>query len=138
MGSFDSFVCLTDARAGDYSECLYSLIDDSGYRFSVYVYTEGATPNVTQTSIITSVNEADLRTLSSESHGTYTKNGLRYSYIAGELLSITWTVDDVTIVISGNSALYDYPYVSSTLVGKLLNTQTAESAVASIFENLVK
>ena len=106
--------------------------------FNVYVYTEGANPNLTQTSIITSVNEADLRTLSSESHGTYTKNGLRYSYIAGELLSITWTVDDVTIVISGNSALYDYPYVSSTLVGKLLNTQTAESAVASISENLVK
>lgn len=128
FGEFKSFVCLSDARNNDFSSCMYSLVDDSQSEFVMYIDIGDTNKDKVQLSTITSVNNANMRVLTNKTDaGTYVVAGLKYKYVAGKLLSISWTRGAVSYTLSGNSMLGDYPEsATTTAVGKMLNTHTAK------------
>lgn len=123
FGEFESFVCLSDAREGDYSQSFYNLKDDSGQSLGLYVYTK---PRETENAdIIDNVDSDDLRHISGGASGVYTLFDVDYRYVSGELLSMTWVKNGVEYVLIGDSMLSDYPQNANTVVSKMLDRRLA-------------
>jgi hypothetical protein len=132
FGAFKDFVCLSDARYGDYSHYMYTLIDDNDFEFSLYVASGRESP--WQPNIITYANENNMRVLSSKESGIYERDGLCYSYVDGALLSISWQSNELTYTLVGYSMLNNYPVKSTSLVGKMMNVQDAIEVLGSKFD----
>ncbi len=138
LGKFDDMVFLSDAYNGDYSSSLYTLIDDVA-EVALYVDMVPRTDvEMSQDYILNTAFDDDMRHLSADISGCYVHEGLTYRYISGELLSITWQSEGVTYTLCGNSMLGKYPQNSTTVVGKLLNTNTASATINSVFDSVTK
>lgn len=137
IGEFYSVVFLSPTYSGDYSSCLYTLIDKSGYELGLYVEIDAEDKNTTANSV-TNINSADMRLLSDESKGIYEKSGITYTYVTGKLLSVSWVIDGVTYILCGNSMLFDYPSTNATFTGKLLNLESASATINSAFDVEIK
>lgn len=133
FGSFVRFVCMSDSRYGDYSHYLYTLNDKTGSEILLYVeQNRQISTKLPQPSRVYDVNTANMRLLSTNQSGYYLHNNLTYTYISGQLLSISWENNGTIFTIAGDS-VSSYPEdESSTMLGKLLNLQSAEYVVNSI------
>ena len=131
LGEFKSFVCLSEARLNDFSSCMYSLIDESQSEFVLYVDIDSQ-ETVPLESTVTAVNNSNMRFLvDSTDTGYYIVSEMKYQYVRGRLLSISWFKGNVRYTLSGD--LHTYPEnVTATAVAKLLDLQTAESCLDAL------
>lgn len=125
-GSFCLFV--NSGRSDTCTEYSYDLIDSMGIETTIFIIP--ASRQLEEYSVITSMeNPKDLRSCSSKK-GVYTANGISYYYSRGKLRRIAWQFDKQWILVdSTNNRYAEYPITDETLVGRLLNTETAEAAV---------
>ena len=138
FGTFNGFVCLSDATAQDYSSLIYAFVDESGEEFSMYVnYTPKcsfAESKKTKAAIDSkNINTSDMRTVKvTESQSCkYSYQGIEYVYsMHGEIMSITWYCGDIEFVLSG---IGGYPKTDkTTMVNSLFNLDTALQVVNNI------
>jgi hypothetical protein len=135
FGAFDSFVCLTDARYGDYSSYMYNLVDVAADDADIVLYVDqdGSTIDTSQQTALKGVNTENMRCLSTEESGAFISNGIEYYYVNGLLLSIKWQVEDTLFTLSGRGLLDGYPQEAvSTPIGNMMNIQSAESVIEAI------
>ena len=135
IGTFECLVFLSDAYAEDYSSYMYSLVDSEGFGITLYVdHSEGVLSNLDS---VLNLHGTDMRMLSDTRSGVFTYDGLKYKYVLGELLSISWETLNVnyTLCASGTPMLSTYPLTKSTFVGKMLNTDTAQQALNTVLRD---
>lgn len=133
LGEFVNLVFLSDAYLNDFSSYMYSLVDSSGSELTLYVETKAPTESV-DLNIVTDVNITNMRSLSSKSTGIFTTNGLDYTYVSGELLSITWVEKGIYFTFCGNMFLSNYPLTDATFAGKMLNANNAVNTLNKVFK----
>ena len=131
LGEFHHFVCLSDDRYGDYSHYMYTLVDETGTEFVLYVEFNRNGPVLTPLPIIDDINPQDMRQTLFSNKGRYIHRGIEYKYIRTGLLSITWENQGHIFVLSGDN-LGGYPQGADTFVAKLMNLSLAGQALASI------
>lgn len=136
LGEFDRL--LVDISSGDdsnYSYYLYSILHPSGVDFSVTVYPEWLPQKRGHwdiASVKRTMSGSDLRTNgTSEMRGTVLIEDVLYTYLLGKLHSVQWIFGSQEISISG-----DFDQISEvsedTLIGRLLNYNTAKGAIAEL------
>lgn len=138
IGAFKGVVFLSDAYANDYSSYMYSLVDFEGFEITLYVdHSEEA---LSTANSVSKVNKANMRLLSDTSSGVYVSGNIKYQYVSGELLSISWENQNInyTLCASGAPMLSDYPPAESTFVGKLFDTDTALKTLNTVFDEVLK
>ena len=133
FGSFCQFICLSNAKIGDYSHYMYVLKDDSGSEFSLYIERDRAfSADLPQLKILSTANTTNMRDLTTSESGIYICNGINYTYLSGKLHTISWEKNGTKFKIAGD-VLKSYPEIaSSTAVGQLMNAQDAENVISSI------
>lgn len=136
-GAFVSFV-----NYGMVQPCtnyVYYLKDAEGYEFGLHVNSIAELEKEDAEALQQVENKKDMRTNSTET-GNYSANDIGYGYYEGKLKSIYWEHDGKRILLcSGRGAsLADYPAGSDTLVGQLLNVETAKEAVLQVNRNVIE
>ena len=143
FGEFKSIVFLSEARYGNYSSYMYNITDSIGENFVIYINHKTDELSTEDTSsIITNINTNDMRTTVDSKSGTFAQSDLRYNYVQGKLLTVSWRVNDVNYTIMGNTnnnslSLSEYPANSNTMVGKLLSVKSAADVLAYVAQNNV-
>ncbi len=133
FGTFQSLVFLSDTLSGDYSAYMYNLTDATEYDISVSIDHNNKEKSDLLPDQITNVNLSDMRQLFSTANGSYICEGMTYKYVSGKLLSVSWQSNGVIYTLSGTSMLYDYSITDTTVVGKLLNFNTAVDTLNTTF-----
>lgn len=131
LGVFKYFVFISDAFIGNYSNYMYTLIDENNFRFSVYVEPVEDNQDTSPLPLIYDVNTMDMRKLSTNIKGRYILNGIEYTYLDGNLYYISWENNGRIFTLGGDS-FGDYPVGTNTFAEKLLNANNAEAVIASI------
>ena len=136
IGDFESLVFLCHAYSIDYKSYLYGFVDSEGFQISLYVYHDTDKFSLKNDSIV-QVNKTNMSLLTDTSDGDYIHDNIKYTYISGELISISWKTQNITYIlcISGSPMFSDYPPTTSTFVGKMLNLDTATQALNDIFKD---
>lgn len=135
FGDFSSLVILSDFRNDEYSTYMYSLIDQTDTMLNIYI--EHEKEKATSSKIIseTVVNKKDLRVISSNDTGKFETEGITYTYVSGELLTVSWKDGNITYTISydtKNDDITQKPINDTTMFGKLLNIETATAVISKI------
>ena len=131
FGEFKALVFLSDAtHLSDYSYYMYILLSD-GVVVPLYIapYKEKA---VSTQGMLSSSNSTDFRKINTAESGDVFYNNMRYTYVKGKLLCISWVSNRLEYTLGGDSSLMNYPIEGTTVVSKLLDSRTAENALASI------
>ncbi|MGM9636417.1 MAG: hypothetical protein ACI3YK_00360 [Eubacteriales bacterium] len=136
IGRFEGLVFLSDVREDDYSQYMYSFVDDTNYIIYLYVYHTERASAITNEISSSFIDGSDMRTLSSADTGIYRYNNLVYYYLSGELLSVHWESDGITYIFSGSSLLSDYPFSDSTFTADILNLDRVQTAIATIGDSM--
>lgn len=130
VGEFVSFVCLTDARQNDYGQYMYTLTDQNNYSLTLYIdhrtsNTGEVGPNGIAQKELSIGKTSDFRYYPNNETGTATKDGLKYTYLNGKLLSVTWQNNNATFTLCSDTVLSDYPsnppndtFTNQILIGK--------------------
>ena len=66
------------------------------------------------------INPQDMRTLTTNSKGVFYRNGMKFTYVAGRLLSISWEAEDLKFTITMSNMMDFYPKTTNTIVGKII------------------
>ena len=136
VGDFEILIFLCNAYSHDYSSYLYGLVDSEGFEISLYV--EHNTDEFSlETDSIIQVNKTNMSLLTDTSDGDYIHDNIKYTYVSGELFSISWKTQNITYILckGGYPMFSDYPPTTSTFVGKMLNLDTATQALNDIFKD---
>jgi len=126
------FATLKNPFAEGYS---YSLIDASGYRLRIQVFhTVKPDLDAREAKYIKGklTTENDLRKCLDTRNSDLELDGFHYCYAGGRLHYVYWFENGHRIEIGGTAFLDDYPNTTDTLVGKLLNSETAPEAIQTI------
>lgn len=134
LGEFVHLVFLSDTQMNDYSKYMYSLVDASGYEFVLYVDENAIEISHNSTGSNISITSTDMRNLDKKASGTVVNNDLVYTYVSGELLSVSWVDNGISYKLCGMPTFSDYPATTSTFVGKLMNSDKAMKSFNSVFE----
>lgn len=132
IGEFEYFVVLSQQIAGDYSRCLYSLIDDAGNKINVYVNRMSEGDYIPEITVSKVADPTDLRRIDSDKVEHYKANGMIYRYIEGELSAIIWYAGEYEFILNSEPWFSEFPVGEDTFVSKLLSQETAVAAVESI------
>ncbi len=132
FGDFRSVWFQTKNSQVDYKICAYRLTDETGFEYSLSVYLQNNLEGIVASNptCVVNINENDMRRLNTEESGHYDYNNLVYVYHLGLLKSINWEIDGVTYRLTGS--LSDYPNVTSTPLGKLIDLKNASTVIDSI------
>lgn len=125
-GSFRSFVFLSwyDWEGlYPYSTYVYNIIDCNGVNLMIRICHNSDNDSLSAENIITTVNPADMRRLSTDDTGVYDISGIKYRYFYGDLTVIKWNENGVTYSVGITSALCDHPDDFSSRLGQLLNIE---------------
>jgi len=134
LGEFVDFICMSDIKNGDFSHYLYSVKDKSGVEITLYIKDADSYEEI-EIEQISSVDPHNLRTVEATSPVMYECEGIKYTYVEGKLNSVKWQSDKwVYTVYINDPCLGEYPDDSSTIIGKLMNQQTALAAIETINE----
>ena len=130
MGEFESFIYLSNVISGDNSTYMYSLMDENGYNVNIRFKLNEEGFSEAENILITE-NIDDFRMVTSEIACCTFVDNVKYTYASGKLLSIKMVYENVTITITGNSVLSDYPVDGTdTFISRLLSPNTASEALA--------
>lgn len=130
LGEFKEFVCLSEARKNDFSECMYTLYDEDAGEFVLYIDREPFYESEHTKNVITNVNAKNMRSLNSSEHGTYKNGDINYVYLNGKLSSIEWKSGEWYYTISSIDDLKED--ISGTNISKLFNLDTSTAFISSI------
>ena len=132
FGDFGGVVFLSDTYEGQYNFYAYILMDESGFEYTLHIYLDNSLEGTVEDNPthVVNINENDMRRLNNEESGHYDYNNLIYEYRSGLLESINWEIDGVTYILTGS--LSDYPNVTSTPLGKLIDLKNASTVIDSI------
>ena len=115
----------------------YNLKDAAGYEVAFHVNSIAELEKEDAESLQQVENSKDMRTNGTKT-GIYCANGIGYGYFEGKLKSIYWEHDGKRILLrSRRGHLEAYPAGSDTLIGQLLNVETAKEAVLQVNRNVV-
>lgn len=125
-GNFKSFTCNLIRETGVYSNNnhYYSVIDHTGLLFTIGILPGKDEPLVH--SVSATPNLSDMRRLNSNETGLYRYGDVYYHYINGEIYCIKWEIDGVQFYVRPHYFWMEieyYPYVETTVFGKLMNIQ---------------
>ena len=135
FGEFSSLVILSDFRNGKYSTYMYSLVDQTDTMLHIYIEHEKEKVNSSKIISETVVNKKDLRVISSNDTGKFEIEGITYTYVSGELLTVSWKDGNITYTISydtKNEDITQKPINDTTMFEKLLNIETATAVISKI------
>lgn len=130
FGEFKSIVFLTDIYSGDFSQYLYSFVDETGYRVSLYIRSNPEDyhfhSDKDKYTCIDSVGSTDMRYIKEYTKGTYLYyyEDLKYTYVSGQLISIEWIYEEIEYTL----LLHGFPEESSMFISMLLNYDEAIKA----------
>ena len=130
FGEFKSIVFLTDIYSGDFSQYLYSFVDETGYRVSLYIRSNPEDyhfhSDKDKYTCIDSVGSTDMRYIKEYTKGTYLYyyEDLKYTYVSGQLISIEWIYEEIEYTL----LFHGFPKESSTFISMLLNYDEALKA----------
>ena len=134
-GTFDSFV-----NFGMVQPCTkyaYNLKDAAGFEFTFIVNNSAERKEENAEALQRVENKKDMRTNSTET-GIYCANNIGYGYYEGKLKSIYWEHEGRKISVRSKQGYLDaYPAGSDTLIGQLLNVETAKEAVLQVNRNVM-
>lgn len=140
LQSFGQFEELLFPAKGYYDYYLYTLKDSTGYMVSVSVKHNPSESAVEAVSF--SSETSDFRKLENPNDHSrdYRLGEMTYHYSQGKLRTISWTQNQIRYSISGGAyeiELSEYPYnESSTMLGKLLQANTAQATQNEIIESM--
>lgn len=135
IGDFRSFVVLSDAQRGDYSDFLYCFRDRTNSAVILELYVTDLnvrTPPNYHEEISFDGSYDDMRKLSTDQSGYVIVDGVEYHYILGELQSIEWEKDHWRFALTGNSMLGDYPAEGNEFIKDLLSCKNVLEHINSI------
>jgi len=140
ISQFGEFERYMEDWAGRGKHYEYTMIDSSGYEFILEIeHVEGAQSNEADATFEKGKLETkgDLRKWSGSQRAILELDGFQYKYlINGILQTISWYENGIEFTIRPSdpysSLLYWYPDTTDTLVGKLLNAETARDAIKTI------
>jgi hypothetical protein len=146
IGEFDQFMCLTNAAKGDYGQCMYTLIDASGWKLTLYVEnrTERWTINESKLALIPSMpeNTQDYRSQPIDKEKYLYNQGILYTYVNGKLMSSVWYSEtaEFTLCNTNGEQLGNYPTESahSTFVSKILTKSELQNALNTLPNSIFK
>lgn len=125
-GSFNFFVFLSwyDWEGlYPYSTYVYNIIDCNGVTLCVEISHNTDNDSQNPENIITTVNPADMRRLSTDDTGIYEISGIKYDYFLGDLFAILWRENGVNYSVGLATLLRDHPDDFSSRLGQLLNIE---------------
>ena len=136
-GAFVSFI--NYGRVQPCTNYVYYLKDAEGYEFGFHVNSIAELEKEDAEALQQVENERDMRTNGTKT-GIYCVNNINYKYFEGKLGTIYWEHEGRRIFLdSGRGySLADYPTGSDTLVGQLLNVETAKEAVLQVNRNVLE
>lgn len=130
LGEFKGFVCSSESRVDDYSECMYTLYDEDAGEFVLYIDREPPQESEHTKNVITNVNAKNMRSLDSSEHGTYKNGDINYVYLNGKLFSIRWKSGEWYCSISSIDDLKED--TSGSNISKLFDLDTSTAFISSI------
>lgn len=131
IGEFDGFIYLSNVISGDNSTYMYTLIDENGYNVNITFKLNDDT-SATE-NILSAENIDDFRHVSSDVTSSVFVDGVKYTYVKGNLLYIENVYRDMTIIIWGDSVLSDYPINGEeTFISRLLDPSKASAAISEL------
>ncbi len=135
LGSFFSLVILSDGRYGDFSEYVYTFIDENNFKTVLYVehinQLSAQDQLTAKTYLLADETTSNLRNHSSLESGYVLLDSGEYKYINGNLLSIEVPIGNIVFTVYGEN-LYQYPTGDKqTFVSQLLDPNTAAAALKS-------
>ena len=139
LGEFDAVVFLTYP---EFSQTFYTFIDELGCELNLYVETrvERQTFDTDKENytLVDNIESIDMRYIENLPEGTslYYYGDLRYTYISGKLISIMWIYDGIEYTLCGTSGLFNYPNIQTTISGKLMNQEQANSALEDFLNSM--
>ena len=132
LGEFRSLVIMNPNKE-DCSQYMYSILDESGTEFVLYVYDSdiGKYESFSDRKRIREkkINPSDMRRLKDDSNGTYKIDGILYNYVVGNMYSIIWEADGLTYCLS---SLNGYPDNTSTFVSRMFNLDTVQESIEDL------
>lgn len=132
MGEFENLIFLSDAyNMSDYSSYMYHIVDGNGFCISLYI-DPWEEDQVNTKKMLSMPDGTDFRKRNTSESGSITYGNMQYTYIKGELLSISWVQDGQEYTLTADSMLDEYPLDGGTLLNKLLSSKTAETALMSV------
>lgn len=140
IGEFSWFICLTDATEGDYSQCMYTLIDANGWKLTLYVDSRADRWFIHDTPLnsISSIpeNNKDLRFQSDNKERRQREGDIICSFVNGKLSSIMWYSDanEFTLCNTNGNQLGNYPTAPEhdTFVSKMLVKSEVQNALNAL------
>ena len=135
-GAFVSFVNF--GRVQPCTKYAYTLKDAAGFEFTFIVNSSGE-PTEENAEVLQQVeNEKDMRTNGTKT-GVYCVNNINYVFYKGNLGRIDWEHKGTRIFVYPKRGYLDeYPAGSDTLIGQLLNVETAKEAVLQVNRNVLE
>lgn len=135
LGSFFSLVILSDGRYGDFSEYVYTFIDENNFKTVLYVehinQLSAQDHLIAKTYLLADKTTSNLRNHPSLESGYVLLDSGEYKYINGNLLSIEVPIGNIVFTVYGEK-LYQYPTGDKqTFVSQLLDPSTAPAALKS-------
>ena len=132
MGEFENLIFLSDAyNMSDYSSYMYHIVDGNGFCISLYI-DPWEEDQVNTKKMLSMPDGTDFRKRNTSESGSITYGNMQYTYIKGELLSISWVQDGQEYTLTADNMLDEYPLDGGTLLNKLLSSKTAETALMSV------
>jgi len=119
FGTFKAFY--TGIPFGTYGY-RYDFVDENGIELILFITYEPLITNIESLSD-EDVKFSDMRTLTSKKSGRYTVNGFAYTYLKGNLSSISWSKDGLYYSLSPNEYIKYCPLNYATAFAKLLSIQ---------------
>ena len=135
FGEFVGYVDVFGYFAPSCKEYLYTLCDSRGYTLHLRVeHIENATLDAQNAKFEKGKIETsgDLRKLSDGRSAILELDGFQYRYLKWGLYEVSWYENGIRFSLTGGGLLCNYPTESDTLVGKLLDSETARDAIKTI------
>ncbi len=139
VAAFGEFQKLTFSVLGNYGYYLYTLEDSAGFSMQITV---NHTPkqNSDQQILTFETSASDLRVCGSDSESLeiYQKGELRYYYVSGKLLLISWMHNGIEYNVKGGfeTDLSAYPQsAEATVLCGLLRIDTAANTYSDLFSD---
>ena len=124
FGVFRGFTCSYFDGRYETNRHYYTVVDSTGLAFAIGVLPDNETPLLSSVTAVPDLS--DMRRLGSNETGVYRYGDVIYQYHSGEIYCIKWQIDDVMLYLRPqHSEMVDgyYPYVETTVFGKLMNIQ---------------
>ncbi len=117
----------------DPTDYIYCFDDETGVDVCV-TFVENPFDCYADNNILTEadITPQDMRTNKTASTGIYCIDGVTYRYFDGQLRTLFWSYNGMTVYLYSNYCFTDYPMDAQTVIPQFLNLETVHSAILSL------